>query len=168
MKKITLLALALVLALGTMGVGYALWSETIYIQGTVNTGTLDADWSIETYYDDEIDGKDVSSVYAYISGNTLYVEVTGAYPCINYYVFFDVYNDGTIPFHVCQMVCTGPGQFPGTCTITQPTPIQVHPGDHAYGTIVIHLDNAYDPQELTRYTFSCDLTAVQYNEACPD
>lgn len=40
MKKIGLLCLALVLALGTLGVGYAAWIDTIYIEGTVTTGSL--------------------------------------------------------------------------------------------------------------------------------
>jgi hypothetical protein len=165
MKKIGLLCLALVLALGSLGVGYAMWFEDLYIDGTVDTGTLDVEWSIHGYGDDET--KDYSDCYAYIVGSTLYVEITNAYPCINYYVDFDIHNNGTIPVHVCQLVCTGPAQFPGTCTITQPTPMQIHPCEEALGTISIHLDNAYDPQENTRYTFSCDLKAVQYNEACP-
>jgi len=41
MKKIVLLSLALVLALGGMGVGYAMWSDTVVINGSVATGTLD-------------------------------------------------------------------------------------------------------------------------------
>jgi len=41
MKKIGLLLLALVVALGALGVGYAMWSDTITIDGTVNTGTVD-------------------------------------------------------------------------------------------------------------------------------
>jgi hypothetical protein len=165
MKKIALLALALVLALGSLGFAYAMWYEDLFIEGTVYTGNLDADWSLDGYGDDET--KDYSYVEAYIIGDTLYVYVDNAYPCINYYVNFDVYNAGTIPFHVCDLVCTGPGQFPGTCTITQPTPFQVHPGEHAWGTISIHLDNQYDPQELTYYFFSCELKAVQYTEPCP-
>jgi len=40
MKKIGLLCLALVLALGTLGVGYAMWSDEVTIEGTVDTGTL--------------------------------------------------------------------------------------------------------------------------------
>jgi predicted ribosomally synthesized peptide with SipW-like signal peptide len=43
MKKIGLLCLALVLALGALGVGYAAWTDTITISGTVNTGTLNID-----------------------------------------------------------------------------------------------------------------------------
>jgi len=40
MKKIGLLCLALVLALGALGVGYALWWDEVTIEGTVQTGTV--------------------------------------------------------------------------------------------------------------------------------
>lgn len=40
MKKITLVVLVVVLALGILGVGYAKWSDTVTINGTVNTGTV--------------------------------------------------------------------------------------------------------------------------------
>ena len=43
MKKIGLLCLALVLALGALGVGYAMWQDTVTIEGTVNTGSVDLD-----------------------------------------------------------------------------------------------------------------------------
>ncbi len=44
MKKIGMLLLVLLLALGGLGVGFAKWSEPLYINGTVNTGELD--WEI--------------------------------------------------------------------------------------------------------------------------
>jgi len=40
MKKIGLLCLALVLALGAMGIGYSAWTDTITINGTVQTGKV--------------------------------------------------------------------------------------------------------------------------------
>jgi hypothetical protein len=40
LKKMGLLALALVLALGTLGVAYAAWTDSVYVRGTVNTGTV--------------------------------------------------------------------------------------------------------------------------------
>jgi hypothetical protein len=43
MKKIGLLCMALVLALGMLGVGYALWKDEVTIEGTVNTGTVEID-----------------------------------------------------------------------------------------------------------------------------
>jgi predicted ribosomally synthesized peptide with SipW-like signal peptide len=39
-KKLGFIALALVLALGVLGVGFALWSQQLTITGTVDTGTL--------------------------------------------------------------------------------------------------------------------------------
>jgi hypothetical protein len=41
MKKIGFLVLALVVALGGLGIGYAAWIDTVYINGTVTTGSLD-------------------------------------------------------------------------------------------------------------------------------
>lgn len=41
MKKIGLLLITLVMALGALGVGYAAWTDEIYIEGTVNTGDVD-------------------------------------------------------------------------------------------------------------------------------
>ena len=40
MKKIGLLSLALVLALGALGVGYAMWSDTLVMKGTISTGEV--------------------------------------------------------------------------------------------------------------------------------
>jgi hypothetical protein len=40
MKKFGLLCLAIVLALGTLGVGYAAWTDTVFITGNVNTGEV--------------------------------------------------------------------------------------------------------------------------------
>jgi hypothetical protein len=40
MKKIGLLSLALVLALGALGIGYAAWTDNIFISGTVETGSV--------------------------------------------------------------------------------------------------------------------------------
>jgi hypothetical protein len=52
-KKLGLLALALVLATGAMGLGYASWIDTLYISGTVNTGTVCVDIG-STTLDDEL------------------------------------------------------------------------------------------------------------------
>lgn len=40
MKKIAFVCMALVLALGMLGVGFAMWSDTVTINGTVNTGSV--------------------------------------------------------------------------------------------------------------------------------
>ncbi len=43
LKRIGVLALALVIALGALGVAYTAWTDSVYIDGTVYTGTLDID-----------------------------------------------------------------------------------------------------------------------------
>jgi len=47
MKRIGLLTLALVLALGSLGLAYAAWTDEITIQGTVDTGSVNLD--VEKY-----------------------------------------------------------------------------------------------------------------------
>lgn len=44
MKKCVLLCFLLALLLGSTGAGYALWSETLLIDGTVETGEVDWEW----------------------------------------------------------------------------------------------------------------------------
>ena len=46
MKKIGLIALAIVLALGTMGVGIAQWTETLDVGGDVETADVSACWRL--------------------------------------------------------------------------------------------------------------------------
>ncbi len=41
MKRITILAMVLVLCLAALGIGYAKWTDEITIKGTVDTGTVD-------------------------------------------------------------------------------------------------------------------------------
>ena len=45
MKKFGLLCVALVLVIGTLGIGYAAWTDTIFVNGTVNTGEVCADFT---------------------------------------------------------------------------------------------------------------------------
>jgi|SRR3989304_3802811 len=49
MKKIALLSLALVMALGTLGVAYAMWYDTVTISGNVQTGTVDIEFLSQSY-----------------------------------------------------------------------------------------------------------------------
>ena len=69
---LALLALILLFGLGSVGVGYGLWAKTLTIEGTVETGKVDARWSFthcDEFYpwpgggnEGEVEGKDVGSV----------------------------------------------------------------------------------------------------------
>ena len=166
MKKIALLCLALVLALGTLGVGLALWSETLYIDGTIYTGELDVEWSQGVPYDDEPMEKDFSWAECMIDGDTIYIWIYNAYPSITYTIPIDIHNIGTIPVHLCGLVVTG-GNLPACSTVAFPDwyCIQVHPDEEEWGEITVHLCN--DALENETYFFTAELTSVQWNEACP-
>ena len=68
MRKMGLICLALVLALGASGVGYATWSETLAIAGT--TGTGEVDWYITSFFiQDTFDPADHPGVFDWNSGD---------------------------------------------------------------------------------------------------
>lgn len=58
MKKIGLICLALVIALGTVGVGLAQWNETLDISGVATTGELDVQFSQQKSNDPPPNGMD--------------------------------------------------------------------------------------------------------------
>jgi len=169
MKKIGIICLALVMALGAMGLGYALWSEVLTISGTVQTGDIGAEWSVEAYGDNET--KDVSSCVATGNGSdTLTVTITGAYPCVGYYVDWNIEGTGSVPIHfAAPSIDTANMPSGSTFTFTKMdgtaidwSTVQLHDGDTQLGKLTVHLDNT--AAENTNYSFSANLTYGQYNE----
>lgn len=124
MKKIGLLCLALVLALGTIGVGYAAWTDTIYIEGTVDTGSLSIGFS-KIMTDEpfgEVENKDVGSIDGWLTGDVkcqvdyagvptnVYEKavfvLTNAYPCYRTAAVVDVASCGSIPVIITDLTIT--------------------------------------------------------------
>ena len=60
MKKIGLICLALVLAMGALGVAYAGWTDTVTVSGPVTTGEVCLDWSQVSNIDGCPHGPDAS------------------------------------------------------------------------------------------------------------
>jgi hypothetical protein len=124
MKKIGLLCLALVLALGTLGVGYASWTDTIFVTGTVDTGSVSIGFSkistsepfgeIEDKEVGEIDGSLTGDIKCQIEYAGVPVNVyekaefvmTNAYPCYQTAVFLDVACCGTVPVKITSLTIT--------------------------------------------------------------
>jgi len=115
MKRIGLISLALVLALGVLGVGYAAWIDQVTIEGTVETGSLKlgigkADITIEQgkeiasgnlTWEDPIGEKDLGDPIGFVTVyKKLIVTIEDAYPCIFADIAFYVANMGSIPLHI--------------------------------------------------------------------
>lgn len=101
--KFAVLGLVLIIALAGLSVGYAYWTETLYINGTVATGNLSVAFADPITTSDS-DGTDQygGSCSASVSNvgtenETLNIAVTNAYPGYYCTVNFNVKNDGSIP-----------------------------------------------------------------------
>ena len=164
MKKIGLICLALVLALGTIGVGYALWSDTLFLEGTVGTGNIGLEWSQDIPYDDEAPDKDVSWATCIIIDDTLYIDIFNAYPSITYTIPIDLHGTGSVPVHTSWTVLPGNAN-PAWITMPNWGGLQIHQGDSVFGDVVVHLDNTAEQGML--YSFSVILDYWQYNEPGP-
>jgi len=111
------MAVILAIALGTLGVGYGLWSKTLTIEGQVNTGKVDGRWlfggcfefnswpdfpTSESDYG-EAEGKNVGTWAIFpdpADDQNLLFTIVNGYP--SYAVDCEVHfqNDGTIPVYI--------------------------------------------------------------------
>lgn len=120
MKKIGLLSLALVLALGSLGIGYAAWTDTLTITGTVATGDLDWEFAGAPGQSDAgvdqnvfftleswnwvLMDKDVASTSVEFTDNhTLTVTIDNAYPYYANHISFVVHGLGSIPLRIWKV-----------------------------------------------------------------
>lgn len=124
--KLSVLALALVLALGGLGIGYASWTDMVVVEETVTTGTVCVEFqqlpltisdddapppvSPTTTPDMTCDPLTMANVRyvnppknvawgeaVWVDEDTLQVTLHDAYPCYYNHVDFWVHNCGTIP-----------------------------------------------------------------------
>ena len=127
-KSITLIPLVLILALGISGYGFAHWSDTVQIEGTVEMGSATLAFDPDEWLDwidiEELTGdKDIGwanmyyDVDSYVEDvhtgkwgyKTLILEMHNAYP--QYEVHFTtvvVHNIGTIPLHIVGLSIRDP------------------------------------------------------------
>ena len=70
------IAFILMITLGTMGLAYGAWSDTLYVNGNVSTGTFDVVMDY-MYYDYDVAG---CSASISADGKTLTVAIANAYP----------------------------------------------------------------------------------------
>jgi hypothetical protein len=188
----TVMALLLLLGLAGVGVGYGLWSKSLLILGTVDTGWVDARWTLATcseFYPwpvgghaGEVEGKDVGSTSAEIDAedpSILHITVTNGYP--SYAVDCQVHftNSGTIPVFMRGTTiipvsanltnCTLTGNQAKTLSCDQLTVkfvdnigSQFDPGDELASSLTLHVEQPAD--ELATYEFEVQVCMAQWNE----
>jgi hypothetical protein len=132
MKKIGLLCMVLVLALGLMGAGLSYWTETLQIEGTVKTGELDACFidykAADNDAGDAADGYGEVSVKFYdgpdsepaaapiVDMSKCVITVKNAYPGYVATVALAIKNNGTLPAKVKAV--TYSGDVAGECVFS--------------------------------------------------
>lgn len=160
-SKIASIVTSLLVVMLVLGVSYALWSANLYVSGVVNTGTVSVAIEAGDGYDTEPEEKDVSCISAYVEGDTMYVTIDNAYPCITYTQEFTVANTGSIPVIVQSITIEG-----NASAWVEVSGIsvgdQIEPEEEVECLLTVHLDNSAE-QGMT-YTFIVTISFVQWNE----
>jgi hypothetical protein len=187
MKKLGILLIVAVLALGAMGAGYAFWTQALTVDATVDTGWLSAGIHNNIEWTDNSGGRVTVTTGRSDDGikdaagsqplNVLDITIDNAYPGYAGTVTFYVENTGTVPFYVSA----------GTPVTSGPD------GDESHiFAVVPHVDDALfaergsysgpytidiscpgepgmtDPAQKTEYTISIPLTALKvYRKVVP-
>jgi hypothetical protein len=105
MKKAIGMFAALIVALGMTGVAFAHWSEILYINGTVNTGDVNLEFSDWDYFiDQDKPVADVEIIPHDLDGDgdidKLEINASNLYPCCWINIWFVIHNNGTIPVNL--------------------------------------------------------------------
>lgn len=185
--RIGLLVLALVIAMVTLGVAYTLWSPTLSITGTVETGTVDARWSTAFCSDLET-GTDVGQTSAGVDPSdptVLLFNIVNGYPSYTGNCQVEYQYLGSVPVKV-ESITFIPGAALTGCAVSQsPTTgsltaacdqltvrwvdglcTQLHRSDEAAGALRVHVEDA--AEQNFSYSFRVLLKLMQWNQsACP-
>lgn len=169
---------ALMIALMAVGFTYAQWSETLLISGTVNTGTVDATLTAPQMagwgfvFDTEPLGTDYSSIAGSVTGDTLTVTITNAYPGIDYYQMMNLENTGTLPWTATVVYTTIPTgvtveilhytNVPTSIVTTVPllaNGVQCDPTEITSGWLHVEVDNSAAQGQTLTFTVTIAVTS---------
>jgi len=189
--KVTIIVGMLIIALVPLGIAYGLWSQTLTLEGIVETGEVDAKWiwpyGCFEFYPwpeggnfGEYEGKDVGSWgFEMIDTHTLRFTIDNAYPSYAVDCSVKYQIAGTIPVYVrgarivpgpelsnCELTDMGQTVLLEcdelTVKFTDGIGLQLHPGDEQGSNFVVHVEQP--AEELSTYTFDIVLCVAQWNE----
>lgn len=176
MKYIKSIAIPIVI-IAALGLALAMWSETLTVDVTVNTGEVDVKFSgwacsdtgsdpqAEGFHNEE--GKDVA--WCSVTGGDvddegdlieLVVTIGNAYPGYTVDITIYIDNIGTIPVKLYDYDVDF--DEPIIAELQIPEDTQLHPGET--GKYVLRITIPQEADELTTYTGTVTLVFAQWNE----
>lgn len=188
--KITVLVLLLLFALASIAIGYGLWSKTLTIEGTVNTGDVDAEWiewpisfcndegtNIDPFKDKHVG----TTTIAVDPGDSqiIHITVDNGYPSYESSCHVRFHNNGTIPLKVQGWtitpinftLATAKGADDGELWVEfiDGCGAQLDPSGVQESSVDIHveqpaLENDDPAYPAGGYSFTLGLDLVQWNE----
>ena len=152
MKKIGLIVLALVVAMGALGAGYAAWQDTLEIDATAEVGSFDVDFVNDYDFDNEDRWRDYGHIDTWCwNDDNARIKIENAYPGYEATAKFEVKNKGTIPARVSF---DKQGYDPND-RFSTPESFYLRPGETRWVTINFAL-----PQDFELENVEFDITYV--------
>jgi len=165
--KLAVLALVLMLGLGALGIGFAGWSQELYINGTGTTGTVQMEFSGCEASDNEPPDVDFGTTTVQcldLDGDgiveTLQVDIQRGYAGYTGIVDFYVRNTGTVPVHVSEIDLPEPVNGIAFNVSGIAVGDQIHPCNTVAGRLTIDIET--DVSGVHEFAFS--IVAVNWNE----
>jgi len=186
-KKCTIVLFGIVLlALASLGVGYGLWSKILYVNGTVETGNVNAEWTFVGCFD--IEDKDVGITDGWIDTGDrqiLHFLIENGYPSYIGDCEVEFTYLGSIPVLV-EAIRFIPGAELTGCVVDQDPftgsfiaycdqltvewvdglCVQLHEGSKLASSLRVHVEQ--EAEQSTQYPFSIEVQLNQWNDStCP-
>jgi len=173
--KIVILGVAMLIALGLMGVGYAAWVGTVTISSTVEPGIIVAELDPFNYYcftdPPEVGGISCGVVGSTVANDRLEITITEAVYKIgevqvHYYCDYNILNTGTVPVKIQDIAIAG---LPATGGVEVDPGVaageQIDPGQSLPFTAHVWLTNTNS--EGQDFTVTITFTFVPWNQYVP-
>jgi hypothetical protein len=177
MKKIGLIVLAMVLALGALGAAYAYWTQTITVNAAVETGYVQASFTnpvaAATFADTAVTPYGVAWYTTSIgdsSGDTLNVALSNAYPGMEAVIPVTIENTGSIPIGNIAGLATASNLPTGSSATLTGSGLggELAVGASTNADIMVSVpvgsgpDNASFVQNNSSYSFTMTVTSTQF------
>lgn len=163
--KIAILSLVLVVGLAAVGLGFAGWSQELFINGTVNTGSVDMEFqNCRAVQANGMNNAETTVNCLDLNGDgmaeTMQVNIQGAFPGHVAAVLFDVHCSGSVPVHISEILITEPGDNVEVSISGIAVGDQIHPCESVPATLTARVNT----NQAGQYGFSVRITAVNWSE----